>query len=157
MPAANFDDFCTSLCTLIGVPPPVLEPDANGVIAFTVIHRDARIAFVDRARGNQPGVLMIVEFGAAPPEKELEILRGLMEANFLMTGVGAPAFVLNPLTREISFHQSYLLSEVDVPAVYQGLATAANAVHEWNEDHFLGAATPQHTLVSKGVPFAHYA
>ena len=158
MPVTSFDDFCASICDLIGVDPPPLEADANGVVGFTVTHREARIAFVERERGNQPGVLRIVEFGAAPAEKELQVLRGLMEANYLMTGVGAPAFVLNPVTGEISFHESFLLSEVDVQAVYQSIATAADAVDEWKKTHFVDAS-PTHEAPANagGVPLGHFA
>ncbi len=137
MPAATFKDFCLMLCSLIDVTPPDLTPDAQGVVGFTVDCQGASVNFMEGEYGSEPGLLMSVMFGAPPADQELEVLRSLMDANFLLAGMMAPAFVRNPATGEIALHQSYLLSQVDVQGIYQGIANAAAAVEAWREDPML--------------------
>ena len=151
MEVANFEEFCNSLCTLLGLPPPSLEPDANGIVGFTVTYRDTRIGFMEVERANGAGLGMIVEFGPPPLENELNALRTLLDANFLLLGAGAPSFARNPLIGEITLNYSYLLSEVDVHGVCRSISAAADAVANWKEnpmseaallDEALGAAAP---------------
>jgi hypothetical protein len=139
MAVSSFEDFCASLSGLMGVDPPPLQPDDMGAVGFTVIYRDARIGFMRADFGADPGLLMMVEFGAPPPEQELQILRHLLDANFLMGGMGAPAFERDPATGEISLRHSFLLSQVSVQGVFQDIADAAEAVANWRESHFLEA------------------
>jgi hypothetical protein len=137
MALQSFEDFCTSLCAVLGVDAPPLDPDMYGDVGFTVTYRGAHIGFTQSGHGEARAALMSVTFGLPPPDKEAEILRALMEANYLMARFGAPAFMRNPVTGEISLHYCMQLSQVDIPTVYSSIAHAAEAVAEWNKGHFL--------------------
>jgi hypothetical protein len=137
MSMASFEDVCTSLCELIGVEPPLLQPDAMGAVGFTVTYRQAVVAFEQAQFGSDAGLVMTVEFGAPPPEQELEVLRHLLDANFLMGGAGAPAFERDPASGRISLRRSLLLSQVAVQDLYGDIAEAAEAVAQWRDAHFL--------------------
>jgi hypothetical protein len=124
---------------MLGVEPPSLQPDANGIVGFTIVHQGARVELVEREWAGQPGMLMLVELGRLPADGELEILRGLMEANFLMSGLEGAAFALDPCTGEVSFRESFALSRLDAHALYRSIEAAAGAVQQWKEEAFLEA------------------
>jgi hypothetical protein len=136
MAVESFEDFCVSTCHLMSVEVPPLEPDESGMVGFHVTCRGANVAFMKGENDGEPALRMIVEFGPPPPEKELEILRGLMDANFLMGGMGAPAFVRNPSTGEVLLQHSLRLSQVDVQDVCCGIENAVDAVAKWKTTHF---------------------
>jgi hypothetical protein len=152
MAIATFDDFCDSICDLIGVAAPTLEPDASGLVGFTVTHHETAISFLKADRGDEPGILMMVDFGAPPADKAPAVMLSLLDANFLMMGVGAPSFGRNPATGEISLQQSFLLSQVDVRNIYQGIANAADTVATWRKTNFHDESPlPHHMLEGAGV------
>ena len=157
MAVVSFDDFCHSICGLIGVEPPSLEPEPDGTVGFTVTYHDASVGFMKADREGEEGLLMMVEFGIPPPEKESDILRVLMDANFRMTGVGTPAFTRNPDTGEIALHYGFLLSQVDVQNVYQGIATAAETVAHWRSNYFLDEPPQHEALGNAGLSAANFA
>jgi hypothetical protein len=136
MGVADFEDFCSSLCELIGAPAPALVPDPNGLVGFTVDFEETSIGFLKGQRGNEPGVLMMVGFGIPPKDKEAAVWRSLVDANFLMAGIGSPAFARNTVTGEVSLQQSFTLSQVDLQDIYQGIANAAYAVTTWKKSDF---------------------
>lgn len=151
MPAATFKDFCLMLCSLIDVTPPHLTPDSRGVVGFTVDCQGASVNFMEGEYGGEPGLLMSVMFGAPPADQELEVLRSLLDANFLLAGMMAPAFVRNPSTGEIALHQSYLLSQVDVQSIYRGIANAAGAVQAWRQDPLLVGSQIPHAQAPRRI------
>lgn len=156
MAASSFEDFCTSLCDLIGVVPPVLAPDAHGVTGFTVVYREATIGFVKDERSAQAGLLMVVELGAPPPDKELDILRRLMDGNFTMLGVDSPAFARNPTTGHLWLCHTFQLAQLDVQQIFQGISTAADVVDGWRTHYFLDEPLPQ-TPAGSGFDLMRYA
>lgn len=133
MPVVSFEEACTSLCELMGVEPPALVEDAAAGVGFTVTFREAVSTFVPAMLGEDAALLMTVSFGAPPPDREAEALRQLMNANFLMGGIGAPAFGRDPETREVSLRRSLLLSQVQAQDLYRDIAEAALAVAQWRE------------------------
>lgn len=137
MALTSFDDLCASLCSLVGIDAPQLAPDEDGVVGFTITLDEVDIGFVQGARDGEPGMLMVANFGAPDEASEVRVLRELMSANFLLSGVGAPAFVRNPVTREFSLHQSWLLSQITAQDLYQTTLRAANAVKLCKAGSFL--------------------
>ena len=133
MAVMNFDDLCTSLCSLAGVAAPSLEPDENGLVGFTLNRDGVDIGFVQGESGGEPGMLMIVDFGTPKDGSKQEVLRELLETNFLISGVGAPAFVRNPFTGAIALHQSCLLSQAHVEELYQVSVRASDAAIRWKD------------------------
>ncbi len=156
MASSSFEDFCTSLCALIGVLPPGLAPDAHGVTGFTVVYREAAIGFVKDERGEQAGLLIVVELGAPPPDRELDVLRRLMDGNFTMLGVDSPAFARNPSTGHLWLCQSFQLAQLDVQRIFHGISAAADVVDSWKLHHFLDEPPPQ-ARPGTGFDFTRYA
>lgn len=136
MAVHDFSDLTIGLCGLLELPMPSLEPNEAGTVGFTVVYDGARIGFVQAEGGDAADLLMLVELGPVPPEKELEVLRGLMDANYVMRAGGAPAFTRHPHTQDIVLRYSFKYAEVDVDRLVDSLATAADAVVNWREAHF---------------------
>jgi hypothetical protein len=40
---ASFDDFCVSICGLMGVEPPPLKPDSSRDVDFTITYREVSL------------------------------------------------------------------------------------------------------------------
>jgi|JI10StandDraft_1071094.scaffolds.fasta_scaffold100976_2 hypothetical protein len=156
MASSSFEDFCTSLCELIGVMPPALEPDAHGTTGFTVVYREATIGFVKDERAAQAGLLMVVELGAPPPDRELDVLRRLLDGNFTMLGVGSPTFARNPSMGHLWLCHTFQLAQLDVQRIFQGISAAADVVDSWKSHHFLDEPLPQ-ARPGTGFDFTRYA
>lgn len=138
MAVASFEVFCSHLCALIGAPVPTLEPGPTGVVAFTVCYRDATVGFIKPDDTMEPGVLMMVVFGAPPEDIEDDVLRVVLDSNFLMLGMDAPMFARNPATREISLHRSFTLLQADVHTILNAVVQAAEMAANWKRTYFLG-------------------
>ena len=136
MPAANFEDFCASVCSLAGVPPPRLEPDAQGAVGFSVKCNGIDAGFARIEQEGRDAMLMVVRFGQADPVDELHVLRKLLDTNFLLSGAGSPMFVREPRTGEIALHRSCLLSDVDVHDVYSSMTRFTDAAMRWGAGEF---------------------
>lgn len=137
MPATDFADFCGSLCEVVGAMPPALSPDEHGVVGFTVSYDGVKIGFAQAELGGETGVTMVAQFGAIDEAHELRMLRQLLDTNFMLSGICAPAFVRNPVTGEIALHQSWLLSLVNVPEVFEAVGRMASTVTRWKQGAFL--------------------
>jgi hypothetical protein len=137
MAVASFEVFCADLCALMGVPAPPLEPSPAGVIGFTVEYRGAKVAFIKPDETREPGILMMVTFGTPPAEIEADVLRVLMEGNFLMMGMNAPVYARHPLTSEISLHHNFPLLQTDVHTIAAAIENAAEMAQIWARSYFL--------------------
>lgn len=137
MPVLNFNDLCTSLCELMGVPPPALVPDAHGVVGFTVTCRSTEIGFVDDQRGSEPAILMVAPLGAPPAGTELQAMHALLEANHGMLGAGTPVFTRDPANGHLWLCQGFRPAQLQVQAVFQAMAQAVDRVEAWHTHHFL--------------------
>jgi hypothetical protein len=151
MAVSSFNDFCTSLCGLVDVEPPPLAPDEKGIVGFTITCDGANVSFIAGEYGGHPAMLMAVVFGVPPEGREAEVLRSLMDANYMMTGMVPPAFVRNPADGTISLHQSYLLSQVEVESIYRGVSNAAAAVETWRSNPMMDESQVVNTHVGLGA------
>lgn len=136
MSLLDFKDLCTSLCELVGAPAPDLAPDSNGTLAFTVTVDDVDTGVVLDDSGPEPGALLITVLGVPEGSSELQILRGLLDTNFIMSGVGAPSFVRNPLNGEIALNQPLLFSQVRAQDVYDKVLRATGTMARWKAGLF---------------------
>ncbi len=155
MPFTDFTDFCASLCTLIGVEPEPLVPDEDGIVGFTANCDGVDIGFMEAHSGDEPGVVMMADFGNADEATELEVLRELLNTNFLLSGIAAPAFVRNPITGELAFHQSWLLSQVSAQDAYERMANAADVVHRWKAGTLLSPRAMPGSGAGQGIDVSH--
>lgn len=152
MAVLDFDDFCTSLCELIGVPPPPLAPNAHGVVGFTVTCRLAQIGLVSDTRGHEPAVLMVAALGAAPAQDELLVLRALLQANYTALGLAAPSFMRDMAGGLWQCHV-FALAHLQVQTVLQALEAAAATVEAWQSHHFLEPSTAQASALPQPLTF----
>lgn len=143
MSLMDFKDLCTSLCELVGAQAPDLVPDSNGTLAFTVTVDDVDTGVVLDDSGPEPGALLVTVLGTPEEAGELQLLRGLLDTNFIVSGVGAPSFVRNPVTGEIALHQPLLLSQVTAQDVYDKVVRATGTMARWKAGLFAEEGQPQ--------------
>lgn len=139
MPLADFEDLCTSLCDLVGVEPPRLVPDAYGNLAFTITMDGVDVGFVKDELGGEPGAIMITSFGVPDASMELQVLRRVLDANFMVSAIGSAMFVRNPLTGEIVLHRPLLLARMNAQDAYKSVMKSLEALDEWQAGKFFGA------------------
>jgi hypothetical protein len=139
MAVSNFDDFCASLCELVGVKPPLFEDDGAPVRRFALTLGDVFVEFTEGLTHDEPGLVMSLKFGAPPSDKKLEVLDALMAANFELAteGAGAPSFAIDADSGEVWLNQWLTLTRVDAQDVYARMLEASSAVAEWRETYFL--------------------
>jgi hypothetical protein len=136
----SFEDFCESICKLIGVQPPSLSEGEEDELAFEVTLDDVQVEFAQDASAGEPGFLMSIQFGPPPAELEATVLAELMNANFELAGVGTPWFSRSRRTRDVYLHKAYTLAQADVHDIYASLARAAGASLQWRKTYCLEQA-----------------
>ena len=155
MPFSSFQEFTAAICARLDIEPPVLQPDADGTVGFTLTHEGTQVSLAESRYGELPSTLMLVEFGAVPSQQEHAALLGLMDANFMMMGMDTPTFARNPATGCIVMTRSLLLSQADIDAVLDSLSGVKEAMRMWQGGYFLDdpqpmAASEQHLATTLG-------
>lgn len=145
MSLSDFNDLCTSLCDLVGVDAPSLQRDEHGTLAFTITvdEVDTGIVFDDAAP--EPGALLITSLGIPDESIERQLLRRLLDTNFIVSGVHSPSFNRNPATGEIALHQPCLLSHVTAQDIYDKLIRATKIKLQWDAGVFANSLDLAHS------------
>lgn len=136
MPIASFEDFSQSMCELLAIEPPPMESNSDGDTGFVVNYQGVDISFIKGRQNQEADLLMVIDFGIPPADKEADVLKDVMEANCVMRGVGAPCFMRHPADGMIALRYSFLCQQVDVRHVYEAIVAAADAVESWREQYF---------------------
>lgn len=131
MSLSPFEAFCEELCELLHQPVPRLHPDPNGQLAFTVVADGVPVSFYQGRPHEGAEVLMLVDFGDYPREREGDFLRNLMEANAVMRGPGSPAYGVHPSTGTIVLRATYTEHEMNAQRAAATLVAAVRAVQAW--------------------------
>lgn len=140
---ASFQALCDGLCGLLGLPAPVLAPDALGVTGFTLRMQDVDVSVVLAGEAGGPPIAgLLVEFGPPPPARELAAWQALLDANFLMLGPDAPCFSRNPATGEVVLQQACPLHATTPQVLQARIERMTQVARRWREDGFLGPDPP---------------
>lgn len=123
--------------------PPACDDTANdesvphGLDTLALAIDGVGVALTYHADYKNDCAFVFTEFGSIPPEQELEVMRKLLDVNFLLYRGGAPTFSRDPDSGRIM-----LLSEIPLDA-----ATPAMVLHylrqlvsqalQWRSGHYL--------------------
>jgi hypothetical protein len=133
----SFQHFCESICDRLGLVARVLQADEQGVVEFSVTAEGAETAFREVAHDGRPGVRMAVVFGKPDAGEELETLRMMMDANFLMSASGSGTLVRHPGTQAIELRHTWRLDEIDAEVVHEAVLQAVDAAVQWRRLGFV--------------------
>ena len=147
MPYANFSMFGSALCEVAGVPFPKLEPELNGLLAFHLMLRDVAVNLVHLEAAGNDEAHMLVMFGIAPHDQELEVLRTLGDANFAMMASGSAVLCRQPDTGEIVLRKSVSLSLVEAGDAFKAIVQLAELARQWRVNPMLAQLDAGSTLV----------
>jgi hypothetical protein len=136
MATERFHQVYETVCNSLGTQPCILEPDASGQVGFGLKLGQVQV-HVAATRWVPPGeelptdgLLLLVEFGAADPTNECDILGELLDANLLLAAAGGPVFSRNPVDGKLLLQQVFPLATITgerVQATAQQLALMAQA------------------------------
>ena len=143
--------FGAALCDAANVPFPKLEPEPNGLLAFHLLVGDVAVNLVHLETPDNDEAHMLVTFGAAPREQELQVLRTLADANYAMMASGSPVMCRQPETGEIVLRKSVSISLVEARDAFKAILQLAQLARRWRADPMLaelaggkGLVHPQH-------------
>lgn len=137
MAIANFDELCKGLSEIAGVTPPALEPDEQGITAFSVHLHDVAVTVAHAPQSSPDCAFVLIEFGEVPRDRDLAVWTALLDANFLMMGESAPCFSRNPATGQVLLQYVYPFDTATALDLYQGIVKMVDIARRWREDHFL--------------------
>ena len=136
MATERFQQVYETVCNSLGTQPCTLEPDASGQVGFGLklgqvqVHVAATRWVAPGGELPTDGLLLLVEFGAADPANECDILGELLDANLLLAAAGGPVFSRNPIDGKLLLQQVFPLATITgerVQATAQQLALMAQA------------------------------
>ena len=157
MTTTGFYELAAQFCTAIDSPIPELTPDSDGVLSFSAVVRDVHVAAAHDPVAHPGLVFVFATFGPVPPERELQALRALLQANLLMIRPVAPTFTRNPDDGQIILRYACPLPELTGSALWDGLQTVIDSALQWREDFFLGPDAHQPvSATSTWYPHAHH-
>ena len=138
MSIRKFEALSRGLYALIGKAPVRLPK--KGVLRFSITLNDV-VVEVSHDRQRNPGCAFITTtFGELPQVSQLAAVRALMDANYLMMGLGASVFCQDPASGRVLLQYALPLSEkTSVVDLYQGMQEVARYVRLWRQEHLLPA------------------
>lgn len=101
MAVATFDALCTGLCELLGVRPPALQADDQGLVAFHILLHGQAVNIVHRPHQHPEHAFILFELGPLGQSGDGHAeTQALLDANFDLFQLHAPAFSRNPANGE---------------------------------------------------------
>jgi hypothetical protein len=125
--------LAAQVCSLLGVPVPVLDPDEHGLLAFTLTVHDLPISIVQDADDGQGDVQLLVFCGEVPASQEARVLRELLQMNLLLLSPQSSRFCLNPMTGHIVLARALRPERIDARGVLDEARALTRAVRAWRE------------------------
>jgi hypothetical protein len=148
MPIISFHDFAAGFCAAAGSPVPELQPNEDGVLAFTASVRQVDLTVTHDPTLHADHAVVFVTFGFVPPHRQLEVYRDLLHNNLLLVQAGAPAFSLNPFDDQVILHYTCPLFPDSGTNLWAGLQGVVDGALQWR--HALAQAVlPEHPPMSR--------
>ncbi|MES2635142.1 MAG: CesT family type III secretion system chaperone [Pseudomonadota bacterium] len=134
MPYSSFRQFGAALCAVAGLAPPEIEADAHGLVAFHFVIDDVMVNLAQLDAAPTDEAFILVTFGQAPLDQELETLRVLGDANFTMMSAGSPVMCRNPDSGDVVLRKSISLGAVEAQGVFDSIVQLAQLAKHWRAD-----------------------
>jgi hypothetical protein len=135
MAVSTFDELCAGFCELIAVTPPVLNADANELVAFHVVRRDVTIILAHRPGSSKDHFFVLFELGpiANDAEDAAAQMQALLEANFVLLQVHPPVFSRNPASGDAVLQYAFPLFETTPNGLCELIDREIDRVLAWRE------------------------
>ena len=148
MAAGSFEGLCVGFCEIISVSPPALCEDAQGLVAFNVVWRGVTVNLVHCPQTSPDHIFAVFELGPLEPSgsRSLADMQTLLEANFVLLRVHAPAFSRNPATGHAVLQYVYSLFRRHAP----------RALSTDRRGRRLGFAMAREALFTRGGRYANH-
>jgi hypothetical protein len=136
MAVSSFEEMCAGFCELIAVSPPVLRADANGLVAFHVVLRNATVILAHRPATSKDHFFVLFELGpiSGQAESAATEMQALLEANFVLLQVNAPVFSRNPATGDAVLQYVFPLFDTTVTGLYELIDKEIDRLFRWREN-----------------------
>lgn len=131
MSISNLSALCEGICALACVPAPVLQPDAQGLLAFHLTLNETAISVLQWPLVDSGFALIVAELGDLPTESELDLLRGLLNANFVPPARHAPTFARNPANGQALLQLPFLLENATAASVHDAMQRVEQLASPW--------------------------
>ncbi len=141
----EFDRLAREVAHLLGQPGPLLQPDELGIVGFSVQARGVTFSVVQSTPPGGPwAIVLLTAFGQVPEGREAQAWQGLLDANFTMLGLNAPAFCRNPSSGEVLLRGARPLEGAAAQAFVDTLQALADVALAWRESLLvpLGPVSP---------------
>ncbi|MGE4241528.1 CesT family type III secretion system chaperone [Ramlibacter sp.] len=136
MSAHSLQDLAAQFCTYTGVATPRLGADDDGVIAFSTVIDGVAVTVANDPLQRAGDILVCVYFGELPAEREADVMRGLLHANFLMQAPDGASFGVDPGSREVVLKSLLPMAEITGESLHEGMRRAVELVRQWRADPF---------------------
>lgn len=151
MAVGSFEGLCAGFCEIVSVSPPALCEDAQGLVAFNVVWRGVTVNLVHCPQTSPDHIFAVFELGPLEPigSRSLDDMQALLEANFVLLRVHAPAFSRNPATGHAVLQYVYSLFDATPQGLYQLIEEGVDWVSQWQERPS-GEAADMPTIAANG-------
>ncbi len=148
MPASSLDYLANEFCELGDVPASPLATDSTGALSFSATVRGVDITVSHDPLRHPDHAIALLFFGQIPEDRELLILRQLLNFNLDLLQPNFPAFSRNPLTGNVILQYVFPLAQAMSQAPLDGLARLVEAILKWRQEFFLddSAFTPASSM-----------
>ncbi len=151
----EFDRLAREAAALLGQPGPQLQPDEFGIVGFSVQARGVIFSVMQSAPAGGPAAaLLLTAFGPVPVGREASAWQALLDANFTMLGLNAPAFCRNPATGEVLLRGARPLEGATAQAFVDTLQALAEVVLAWRESLQAPAEAEPQPVLPQGAAIA---
>lgn len=122
------------------------EPAPTGLDTLAVVIDGVGVALTYHADYKNDCAFVFTEFGSIPPEQELEVMRKLLDVNFLLYRGGAPTFTRDPDSGRIVLLSEIPLQQATPAMVLHYLRQLVSQALQWRRDHYLEQDAPAQLL-----------
>jgi hypothetical protein len=150
--AAEFEAICAGFCEIAGVAAPVLQAEADGVVAFNVRWRGVTVDVIYSAFTGGAHAFVLFDLGSidrSGPDAT-RILDALLAANFFAMQANPPTFSCHPDTGDAVLRCVFPLADAHPAALHEIVNEGVALALEWRETFFLAPATEQEDIPVKG-------
>lgn len=118
------------------------QPAPKGLDTLALVIDGVGVALTYHADYKNDCAFVFTEFGSIAPEQELDVLRKLLEVNFLLYRGGAPTFTRDPDSGRIVLLSEIPLQQATPAMVLHYLRQLVSQALQWRSEHYLGQDAP---------------
>lgn len=135
----DFADLCRDVCKEAGAERPEVAQGRDGTASLSMKVGGVNATLAHVPRQLPGGVLVLVELGPIPLDRELPAMLALLDANFLMPAENTMS-IGRSSAGEAVLQSTCRLGEVDGASLHARLIQMSEFAQRWQRDHFLNAA-----------------